>query len=81
VSFATITLCVASQRVFIFTFCYRLSPETFGYTRVRSGVDNNPDKICTETVKPRREAWLYLERRLEEADICVLMKSEVQTLD
>jgi hypothetical protein len=40
VSFAAITLCVASQRVFIVVlvvvvvihFRYRLSPETFGYT-------------------------------------------------
>jgi hypothetical protein len=34
VSFAVITLCVASQRVFICKriFRYRLSPETFGYT-------------------------------------------------
>jgi hypothetical protein len=32
-SFATITLCVASQRVFIVVVVYyRLSPETFGYT-------------------------------------------------
>jgi hypothetical protein len=42
VSFATITLCVASQRVFVVVvvvvvvvvFRYRLSPETFGYTLV-----------------------------------------------
>jgi hypothetical protein len=38
VRFAAITLCVASQRVFICCccclFCYRLSPETFGYTVV-----------------------------------------------
>jgi hypothetical protein len=36
-SFAVITLCVASQRVFIVVsvyFVYRLSPETFGYTLV-----------------------------------------------
>jgi hypothetical protein len=35
VSFAAITLCVASQRVFFVIniyFLYRLSPETFGYT-------------------------------------------------
>jgi hypothetical protein len=34
VSFAAITLCVASQRVFIAVclFRYGLSPETFGYT-------------------------------------------------
>jgi hypothetical protein len=35
VSFAAITLCVASQQVFIVVvvglFYYRLSPETFGY--------------------------------------------------
>jgi hypothetical protein len=36
VSFAAITLCVASQRVFIFVR-YRLSPETFGYTLVNDG--------------------------------------------
>jgi hypothetical protein len=37
VDFAAITLCVASQRVFIVVVClfrYRLSPETFGYTLV-----------------------------------------------
>jgi hypothetical protein len=37
VSFAAITFCVASQRVFYCfkgTFRYRLSPETFGYTLV-----------------------------------------------
>jgi hypothetical protein len=37
VSFAAITLCVASQRVFIVVkriFRYRLSPETFGYSLV-----------------------------------------------
>jgi hypothetical protein len=34
VRFAAITLCVASQRVFIVVsvVCYRFSPETFGYT-------------------------------------------------
>jgi len=35
VSFVAITLCVASQLVFIFVksiFRYELSPETFGYT-------------------------------------------------
>jgi hypothetical protein len=35
VSFAAITLCVASQRMFIFVCClfrHRLSPEIFGYT-------------------------------------------------
>jgi hypothetical protein len=38
VSFAVITLCVASQRVFIVVvvvvYFVRLSPETFGYTLV-----------------------------------------------
>jgi hypothetical protein len=36
VSFAAITFCVASQRVFIVVclFRYRLSPETFRYTLV-----------------------------------------------
>jgi hypothetical protein len=37
VSFAAITLFVASQRVFIIIvvyFSYRISPETFGYTLV-----------------------------------------------
>jgi hypothetical protein len=40
VSFSAITLCVASQRVFIVVvvvvvyFVYRLSPETFGYNPV-----------------------------------------------
>jgi len=36
-SFVAITLCISSQRVFLvvsFTFLYRLSPETFGYTLV-----------------------------------------------
>jgi hypothetical protein len=40
VSFAAITLCVASQRVFVvvvvYLFRYRFSPETFGYTLVLS---------------------------------------------
>jgi hypothetical protein len=33
VSFAAITLCVATRRVFVVVvvFLYRLSPETFGY--------------------------------------------------
>jgi hypothetical protein len=38
VSFAAITLCIASQRVFIVVVVlirYRLSPETFRYTLVR----------------------------------------------
>jgi hypothetical protein len=39
VSFAAITLCIASQRVFViivvYLFRYRLRPETFGYTLVR----------------------------------------------
>jgi hypothetical protein len=38
VTFATVTLCVASQRVFIVVRVYfvtDLSPETFGYTLVR----------------------------------------------
>jgi hypothetical protein len=36
VSFAAITLCVASQREFVVVVVYfvRLSPETFGYTLV-----------------------------------------------
>jgi hypothetical protein len=35
VSFAAVTLSIASQRVFIFVvFRYRLSPETFGYTLI-----------------------------------------------
>jgi hypothetical protein len=36
VSFAAITLYVASEGVFIVVFCllYRLSPKTFGYTIV-----------------------------------------------
>jgi hypothetical protein len=34
VSFAAITPCVASQRMFIVVVRYRLSPETFGYTLV-----------------------------------------------
>jgi len=35
VSFAAVTPCVASKRVFIFVlFIYRLRPETFGYTFV-----------------------------------------------
>jgi len=35
VSFAVITFCVASQRVFVFVVdFYKLSPETFGYTLV-----------------------------------------------
>jgi hypothetical protein len=34
VSFAAITLCVASQQVFIVVFHYWLSPETFGYPLV-----------------------------------------------
>jgi hypothetical protein len=39
VSFAAITLCVDSQRVFICClFRYRLSPETFGYSLVYSRV-------------------------------------------
>jgi hypothetical protein len=39
VSFAAITLCVASQRVFIVVvFRYRLSPETIGYTLVHTHV-------------------------------------------
>jgi hypothetical protein len=33
-SFAAITLFVASQRVLIVVAFYRLSPETFGYTFV-----------------------------------------------
>jgi hypothetical protein len=32
VSFAAITLCVASQRVFVAVYFVRRSPETFGYT-------------------------------------------------
>jgi len=38
VSFAAITLCVASQRVCCCLFRYRLSPETFGYTVVLTGL-------------------------------------------
>jgi len=34
VSYAAITLFVASQGMFIVLFRYRLSPETFGYTFV-----------------------------------------------
>jgi hypothetical protein len=39
VSFAAITPCVASQRVFVCCclFRHRLSPETFGYTLVQTG--------------------------------------------
>jgi len=35
-SFAAVTLCVASQQVFVVAvlFHYQLSPETFGYTLV-----------------------------------------------
>jgi hypothetical protein len=35
VSFAAITVCVASQQVFIVFISLRLSPETFGYTIVK----------------------------------------------
>jgi len=42
VSFAAITLCVASQReyVAVFLFRYELSPETFGYahTHISCGI-------------------------------------------
>jgi hypothetical protein len=34
VSFASVTLFVASQRAFLLLFRYRLSPETLGYTLV-----------------------------------------------
>jgi hypothetical protein len=44
VSFASVTLCIASQRVYCRLFRYGLSPETFGYTLVSSNwriiVDN-----------------------------------------
>jgi len=51
VSFAAITLCVASQRVL--TFHYRLNPETFGYTLVlftlgtQSDIDENVAVMLT----------------------------------
>jgi hypothetical protein len=39
VSFAAITLCVVSQRVFVVVVYFlRLSPETFGYTLVCSSL-------------------------------------------
>jgi len=39
VSFATITLCVASQQA-IPIFCYQLSPETFQYTLIYTLLDH-----------------------------------------
>jgi hypothetical protein len=39
VSFAAITVCVASQRVYYYYYYYYyfvISPETFGYTLIRS---------------------------------------------
>jgi hypothetical protein len=47
VSFAAITLCVASQRVCCCLFRYRLSPETFGYTFVFSN-SRQHIQFCTE---------------------------------
>jgi hypothetical protein len=44
VSFASITLCVASQRVFIVVSIY-FSPETFGHTLVSARYNN---KLCEE---------------------------------
>jgi hypothetical protein len=48
VSFATITLCVASQQVFSVLFCYQLRMETPGYTIVVSHSEMCNSVICVQ---------------------------------
>jgi hypothetical protein len=57
VSFAFITLCVASQRVFIVVISLWLSPETFGYNLVLL----RKDKTCQRTfLQPSSGSWSVL---------------------
>jgi hypothetical protein len=73
VSLAAITLCVASQRVFIVVsvlFRYRLIPETFGYILACNSHRSRIPWKVKET-----DEILVLSKRLHETDTRLILKT------